>query len=341
MLVTGGAGFIGSNFVRYLLRRNDKFKVLNIDKLTYSGNLLNLKSIENNSRYSFVKGDITNNRLINEIFGEYKVDTILNFAAESHVDRSIINPGSFLKTNITGTHVLLEAARKHGVDRFIQVSTDEVYGSVSSGKSMEKDALMPNSPYSASKASADLLCRAYFKTFGVPVIITRSSNNYGPYQYPEKLIPLMIINIIEEKPLPVYADGKNERDWIYVEDNCRAIYEVLQKGKSGEIYNIGSGSTERNIDIVKKICEIMSKKTGRPVDDVLSLITYVKDRPGHDFRYCMDNSRIQNETDWKPSTGIEEGLKKTVDWYLSNKEWINSVRDRSYTKYYRQNYQNR
>ena len=296
ILITGGAGFIGSNFINYIMKKNDKVNILNIDKLTYAGNLTNLESLENNKRYMFVKGDISDRKLINRIFTQYKIGGVINFAAESHVDRSILNPEMFIKTNITGTHVLLEAAKKYGVRNFIQASSDEVYGSVLKGKSDEKHALMPNSPYSASKASADLVCRSYFKTYGVPVIITRSSNNYGPYQFPEKLIPLMINNIIEGKHLPVYADGKNERDWIYVEDNCRAIYDVLQKGKAGEIYNIGGGVTESNINIVNNICGIMSKKTGKSIDGIKALVKHVKDRPGHDFRYCLDNSKIQNET---------------------------------------------
>lgn len=330
ILITGGAGFIGSNFINYVLKRNNKLKVLNLDKLTYAGNLLNLKNVEKNQRHKFLKGDITNKKLIDFVFEKNRPDIVINFAAESHVDRSILDPNQFIKTNITGTQFLLEASRKYGVDKFIQISTDEVYGSIDKGKSNENDALKPNSPYSASKAAADLLCRSYYKTYHVPVIVTRSSNNYGPYQFPEKLIPLMINNIIDSKQLPVYAEGKNMRDWIYVEDNCRAIYQILQKGKAGEVFNIGVGSAERNIDIINNICKIMSDKITKPIDEIKSLITYVEDRPGHDFRYCLNNSKIQSETGWKPNLSLKDGLRKTVNWYLLNKNWVSSVRDASY-----------
>jgi len=330
LLVTGGAGFIGSNFIHYVFKKNNKFNILNLDNLTYAGNLINLKTIENNNKYKFIKGDISNKKLVNKIFSQYKPDSIINFAAESHVDRSILKPDQFLKTNIIGTQVLLEASKQYGVKRFIQISTDEVYGSVPKGKSKEYAGLKPNSPYSASKASADLLCRSYHKTFGVPVIITRSSNNYGPFQFPEKLIPLMINNAMEEKPLPIYADGKNMRDWIYVNDNCEAIYKVITKGKIGEIYNIGSGTSKKNIHIVNKICETVSKKTGKPLKSLLSLIKYVKDRPAHDFRYCLDTSKIYNELKWEAATDINDGLEKTVVWYLSNKDWIKSVFNKEY-----------
>ncbi len=341
LLVTGGAGFIGSNFIHYVFKKNNKLNILNLDNLTYAGNLLNLKTIENNNRYKFIKGDILNKKLVNKIFSQYKPDSIINFAAESHVDRSILKPDQFLKTNIIGTQVLLEASKQYGVKRFIQISTDEVYGSVPNGKSKEYAGLKPNSPYSASKASADLLCRSYHKTFGVPVIITRSSNNYGQFQFPEKLIPLIINNAIEEKPLPIYADGKNMRDWIYVNDNCEAIYKTMTKGKIGEIYNIGGSSAERNINIVKKICKILSIKTGRPIKKILSLILYVKDRPAHDFRYCLDTSKIYNELKWEAATDINDGLEKTVDWYLNNNNWVNKVQNKEYKKYYKMNYSNR
>ena len=341
LLVTGGAGFIGSNFIHYVFKKNNKLNILNLDNLTYAGNLINLKAIENNNRYKFIKGDILNKKLVNKIFSQYKPDSIINFAAESHVDRSILKPDQFLKTNIIGTQVLLEASKQYGVKRFIQISTDEVYGSVPKGKSKEYAGLKPNSPYSASKASADLLCRSYHKTFGVPVIITRSSNNYGPFQFPEKLIPLIINNATEEKPLPIYADGKNMRDWIYVYDNCEAIYKVITKGKIGEIYNIGSGTSKKNIHIVKKICETVSKKTGKPLKSLLSLIKYVKDRPAHDFRYCLDTSKIYNELEWEAATDINDGLEKTVDWYLNNNNWVNKVQNKEYKKYYKMNYSNR
>jgi len=338
LLVTGGAGFIGSNFINKALKKNKQWEIINLDKLTYAGNLLNLKSVEASPRYKFIKGDISSKKLVDKIFCEYKFDVVINFAAESHVDRSILKPDQFLKTNIVGTQVLLEAAKRFDVPKFIQISTDEVYGSVHRGKSKENDRLQPNSPYSSSKASADLLCRAYYKTYGVPVIITRSSNNYGPYQFLEKLIPLIINNAINGKPLPIYADGKNMRDWIYVDDNCEAIIKVVKKGEIGAMYNIGGGSTEKNINIVKKICEIVSTKTGQQLSYLLSLITYVKDRPAHDFRYCLDSNKIKKDLGWKPNINLDKGLEQTVGWYLSNPVWVKSVISRKYKKYYKANY---
>jgi len=327
ILITGGAGFIGSNFVRYMLQNYPDVRVVNLDKLTYAGNLENLKDVEDNPNYHFVRGDICNQELVEYIVQKFEVDLIVNFAAESHVDRSILGPEIFIRTNILGTQVLLEVTKKFGIERFIQISTDEVYGSLGpEGKFREDMPLLPNSPYAASKASADLLCRAYFKTFGVPVVITRCSNNFGPYQFPEKLIPLMIINALNDKPLPVYGDGKNVRDWIYVIDHCRAIDFVIQKGKPGEIYNIGASNEWQNIDIVKLIL----KKLGKPE----SLIKFVKDRPGHDRRYAMDWSKIKNELGWEPIYSFEEAITETINWYIQNESWWKRIISGEYQNYY-------
>lgn len=327
ILVTGGAGFIGSNFVRYMLQNYPGVKIINFDKLTYAGNLENLKDVENNPNYHFVKGDICNQELVEYVVKEFDVDVIVNFAAESHVDRSILGPEIFIRTNVLGTQVLLEVTKKFGIEKFIQISTDEVYGSLGSvGKFTEDMPLLPNSPYAASKASADLLCRAYFKTFNVPVIITRCSNNFGPYQFPEKLIPLMIINALNDKELPVYGDGKNVRDWIYVLDHCRAIDFVIQKGRIGEIYNIGASNEWQNIDIVKLIL----KKLGKPE----SLIKFVKDRPGHDRRYAMDWTKIKNELGWEPIYTFEEAITETINWYIQNEDWWKRIISGEYQRYY-------
>jgi len=332
--VTGGAGFIGSNFVRYMLQNYPGVKVINFDKLTYAGNLENLKDVENNPNYHFVRGDICNQELVEYVVQEFDIDVIVNFAAESHVDRSILGPEIFIRTNVLGTQVLLEVTKKFGIEKFIQISTDEVYGSLGSvGKFTEDMPLLPNSPYAASKASADLLCRAYFKTFDVPVIITRCSNNFGPYQFPEKLIPLMIINALNDKPLPVYGDGKNVRDWIYVLDHCRAIDFVIQKGKPGEIYNIGASNEWQNIDIVKLIL----KKLGKPE----SLIKFVKDRPGHDRRYAMDWTKIKNELGWEPVYTFEEAITETINWYIQNENWWRRIISGEYQKYYQVWYEER
>jgi dTDP-glucose 4,6-dehydratase len=333
VLVTGGAGFIGSNFIKYMLKEHKDYKVINLDKLTYAGNLENLKDVENNSNYVFVKGDITDREIVGKIFSD-GIDYVVNFAAESHVDRSIEDPGIFLKTNVLGTQVLLDAAKKYGVKKYLQVSTDEVYGSLGeTGYFTEQTSLSPNSPYSASKASADLLVRAYHHTFGIPVNITRCSNNYGPYQFPEKLIPLMIINALHGKELPVYGDGLNVRDWLYVEDHCRAIDLVLHKGKIGEVYNIGGNNEKANIEIVKLILKELNKPE--------SLIKYVKDRPGHDRRYAIDSSKIQNELGWKPTYNFDEGMKKTIRWYLDNEEWWEKIISGEYKDYYEKMYKNR
>ena len=330
ILVTGGAGFIGSNFVRYMLNKYD-YRIVNYDKLTYAGNLENLKDVENNKNYVFVKGDINDREKLKELIKKHKINVIINFAAESHVDRSILGAEEFIETNIKGTYVLLELAKDFKVDEFIQISTDEVYGELGeTGKFREDTPLAPNSPYSASKAAADLLCRAFFRTHKLPVIITRCSNNYGPYQFPEKLIPLMMNNALEDKELPVYGDGKNVRDWIFVLDHCSAIDVVLHKGKVGEVYNIGGECEKRNIDIVRLILKKLKKSE--------KLIRFVKDRPGHDWRYSMDISKIQKDLGWKPETSFDEGMDITIKWYLHNKEWIKRCITGEYRKYYEKNY---
>ncbi|NPV29968.1 MAG: dTDP-glucose 4,6-dehydratase [Firmicutes bacterium] len=320
LLITGGAGFIGSNFIRYILREHPEWEIVNLDKLTYAGNLANLKDVEDNPRYRFVRGDIADRGLVERLFHEEKFDVVVNFAAESHVDRSILDSSPFIETNVKGVQVLLEAAREFEIKKFVQISTDEVYGSLAHDDPpcTEESPLLPNSPYSASKAAADLLCRAYHKTYKLPIVITRSSNNYGPYQFPEKLIPLMITNALEDKPLPVYGDGQNVRDWLFVEDNCRAIALVIEKGKPGEIYNIGGGEEKRNIDVVKTILRLLGKPE--------SLITFVKDRPGHDLRYALNTGKMLRELGWQPVVSFEGGLAQTVKWYLENRTWWERVR---------------
>ena len=310
ILVTGGAGFIGSNFIRYILAKYKNYSIVNLDKLTYAGNLENLKDVAKNPRYKFVKGDICDPVAAERAMKNCEV--VINFAAESHVDRSIARSADFVKTNFTGVHNMLETAKKNKIKKFIQISTDEVYGSAVKGAFFETDELNPSSPYSASKAGADLLAKSYFTTFGFPVIITRSSNNYGPYQYPEKLIPLFITNASMNINLPVYGSGKNIRDWIYVEDNCTGIDIVLHKGKAGEIYNIGGGNEKTNLEITRMIL----KYTGKP----LSLITYVKDRLGHDFRYALNTAKLR-KLGFKPGYTFETGMEKTVKWYLGNRAW--------------------
>lgn len=312
IMVTGGAGFIGSNFIHYLLKKYDDIQILNYDKLTYAGNLDNLRDVENDPRYHFVKGDICDKELVEKVIKEHEIEQIVNFAAESHVDRSITGPEPFIRTDVFGTFTLLETCRKFDIERYVQISTDEVYGSIKEGSFSEKDPLNPSSPYSASKAGADLLVIAYYKTYGLNTVITRSSNNYGPYQYPEKLIPVLIIRALHDKPLPIYGDGTNVRDWLYVEDNCKAIDLVRMKGKKGEIYNIGANDEWRNIDVAKLVLKYLNKPE--------SLITFVKDRPGHDFRYSLKIDKIK-ELGWKPETRFPEGLKKTVEWYVNNRWW--------------------
>ena len=329
LLVTGGAGFIGSNFIRHIRQEHPDWEITNLDKLTYAGNLENLKDIQDQPGYHFVKGDIADRKLVDKLLGK-GFDVIVNFAAESHVDRSILDASPFIETNIKGTLVLLEGAKKHGIHRFIQVSTDEVYGSIDSGRFSETSTLSPNSPYSASKTAADLLCRAYFKTHGVPALVTRCTNNFGPYQFPEKLIPLVITNALEDKPVPVYGDGLNIRDWIFVTDHCRALDAVIQKGKPGEIYNVGSGNEKTNLELIHKLLELLDKPR--------SLIQFVTDRPAHDRRYALDCYKIATELGWKPAFSFEKALSATVDWYLNNESWWRSIKSGEYSRYYKKMY---
>ncbi len=330
ILVTGGAGFIGSNFISYILS-NANLRIVNLDALTYAGNLENLKNFEKNENCHFVKGSIQNSELVTYICKRFEVHGIINFAAESHVDRSILNSRPFIDTNVLGTQVLLDVAKDLKISKFLQVSTDEVYGSLGeTGLFTEDTPLSPNSPYSASKASADMLVNAYHHTFGLPTLITRCSNNYGPFQFPEKLIPLMILNALENKELPVYGNGLNIRDWIHVQDHCSAIWTVFQKGVIGQVYNVGGKCERKNIDIVKTILSILEKPE--------TLIRYVKDRPGHDQRYAIDNSKIQKELDWVPKYNFETALKETIDWYLNNKDWCLNVRSGAYKEYYNNQY---
>ncbi|MGC8602166.1 MAG: dTDP-glucose 4,6-dehydratase [Desulfomonilaceae bacterium] len=328
LLVTGALGFIGSNFILSMLETYDDLSIINLDLITYAGNLENLKSADKyGARYQFVRGDITDRNLVDEIVSS-KPDVIINFAAESHVDRSILDASQFLRTNVIGTQVLLDCCRQHKVDRFVQISTDEVYGSLGpfDPPFTEKNDLKPNSPYSASKASADLLVRAYHKTYGMDVVVTRCSNNYGPLQFPEKLIPLMITNAIQDQELPVYGDGMNVRDWIHVLDHCMAIDTVMRKGKAGSIYNIGGACEYHNIDIVRLILNKLRKP--------LSLIKYVHDRPGHDRRYAMNADRLSNELGWKPLINFEEGIDQTIEWYIENKPWWTRIKTGEYLTYY-------
>jgi dTDP-glucose 4,6-dehydratase len=328
LLVTGGAGFIGSNFIRYMMQLHPSCWIINLDKLTYAGNLDNLRDVEKNNHYRFVKGDICDAKLVNKLAPA--VDAIINFAAETHVDRSIHTPESFIATDVRGTFTLLEAARKHKIKRYIQISTDEVYGSIKKGSFTENSSVGPNSPYSASKAAGDLLVRSYFVTYKVPAIITRASNNYGPYQYPEKVIPLFITNALEEKPLPLYGDGKNVRDWLYVIDHCKAIDAVLQRGKEGEVYNIGGGNERTNAVLTAMIL----KTLGKPK----TLIQHVQDRPGHDRRYSIDCSKMKRELKVSLDTDFETALKETVNWYVNNQWWWKKLKDKDYKKYYKKQY---
>jgi dTDP-glucose 4,6-dehydratase len=331
VLVTGGAGFIGSNFVRYLLETHADVRVVNLDKLTYAGNLDSLTDVSGEARYRFVRGDIADGPLVDSVLREHGIDAVVNFAAESHVDRSILEPEVFVTTNVLGTQNLLWLAREHKVSRFLQVSTDEVYGSLGpTGKFREDTPLAPNSPYSAAKASADLLARAYFGTFHFPVIVTRSSNNYGPCQFPEKLIPLMTINALEGRALPVYGDGKHVRDWLHVLDHCRALGLVLREGKPGEIYNIGGDCERQNIDVVRLILKTLDKPE--------SLIRFVKDRPGHDRRYAVDITKLTTELHWQPTVDFEEGLRRTVRWYVDHPAWWRKVMTGEYLTMYERIY---
>ncbi|MHB1050441.1 MAG: dTDP-glucose 4,6-dehydratase [Bacteroidota bacterium] len=331
ILVTGGAGFIGSNFVQYMINKYPDYSIVNFDNLTYAGNLENLVSVQKKPNYRFVKGDICNKEQVLNAFRTHQIDSVVHFAAESHVDRSILGPAVFVQTNVVGTNILLDVAREIGIERFLHVSTDEVYGSLgATGFFTEETPLHPNSPYSASKASSDMLVLAYQHTFGFPGIVTRCSNNYGPYQFPEKLIPLLIANALNDKPIPVYGDGSNVRDWLYVEDHCSALDVVLHKGTVGDVYNIGGKNEWKNIDIVK----LVLKEIGKPE----SLITFVKDRPGHDKRYAIDAAKIEKELGWTPAHQFESGIKKTIRWYLENKQWWERITTGEYKKYYELQY---
>jgi len=319
LLVTGGAGFIGSNFIRHIIKKYPQYKIINLDKLTYAGNLDNLKEIESNSNYTFVKGDICDRKIVDELSKD--VEAIVNFAAQSHVDRSIIDASDFLRTNIDGTNNLLEATKRHNISRFIQISTDEVYGSIEKGSFKETDILSPSSPYAASKAAADMVVHSYRVTFNLPTIVARSTNNFGPYQYPEKIIPLFITNALEDKTLPLYGDGMNVRDWLYVIDNCEAIDLILHKGKEGEIYNIGGGNELRNIDLTRIVLKVLGKPE--------SLIQPVKDRQGHDRRYSLDCSKIKKGLGWTPGFDFETALEETVKWYVDNQWWWKKLKAKS------------
>ena len=332
ILVTGGAGFIGSNFIRLVLESNPNYSIVNYDKLTYAGNLANLESVAEKPNYSFVKGDICDAASLQTAMRG--CEAVVHFAAESHVDRSIYEPTPVIQTNVTGTFILLEAARKSSVQRFVHISTDEVYGDIPPGVFADEDfPLHPSSPYSASKAGADLLVRSYIRTYKFPALITRSSNNYGPFQFPEKFLPMMITNALDDKPLPVYGDGKQQREWLHVEDNCRGILQVLEKGKIGETYNIGGLDVEENLAMVGRLLVL----TGKPD----SLLSYVQDRPGHDRRYALHCKKIETELGWRPAIPLEDGLRQTIEWYQNNTQWIHNVRAGGYLSYYEKYYENR
>ncbi len=335
ILVTGGAGFIGSNFIRHMLKKYPDYQIVNFDKLTYAGNLENLKDIENDPRYKFIKGDICDEKLINQVFSEEKLDTLVNFAAETHVDRSILEAGAFVKTDIFGTYNLLEAIKKHGIEKAIFISTDEVYGDYEGkGFAKETDKIEASSPYSASKAGGDLMVMAYHRTYDLPVMITRGTNNYGPYQYPEKIIPLFVTNLIEGQKVPIYGKGDQIRDWIYVEDHCGGIDVVLHQGSSGEVYNVGANNDPEitNMELTKTIVRLCGKDE--------SMIEYVKDRPGHDRRYAVDTQKLRN-LGWDPQVNFEEGIKKTVEWYQQNEIWWKKIKSGEYMEYYKKQYLNR
>jgi dTDP-glucose 4,6-dehydratase len=348
VLVTGGAGFIGSNFINCFMPRNPGCRVVNLDILTYAGNLENLRGVDHNPDYRFVRGDIGDASLVASLLVEEKIDAVVHFAAESHVDRSITGPEIFVKTNVLGTQVLLEESRKHWQSglvadfRYLQISTDEVYGSLGeTGFFTEETPLAPNSPYSASKTGADLLVRAYFETYGMPTLNTRCSNNYGPYHFPEKLIPLLIHNIIGKKALPVYGDGLNVRDWLHVRDHALAVETVLKSGRPGQVYNIGGNNEWKNIDIVHLVCDLMDESLGRAKGESRQLITFVKDRPGHDRRYAIDAAKIKRELGWEPSYTFESGIRETIGWYLANQEWVAHVTSGEYQQYYAEQYDQR
>ncbi len=333
-LVTGGAGFIGSAFVRLVMRTQPSARVVNLDKLTYAGNLENLTSVASDARYTFVHGDICDKTLVDSVMREQKPDVVVHFAAESHVDRSILSPAPVIETNLIGTFTLLEAARHHGLQRFHHVSTDEVYGSIDSPHEADEDyPFHTSSPYSASKAGSDLLAQSYFTTYKLPVSVSRASNNYGPYHFPEKLIPLMISNAMQDKPLPIYGDGMQIRDWLYVDDHCRGILAVIEQGRAGEVYNIGGNCSLPNIEVVKRILKALGKPD--------SLMQTVKDRPGHDRRYALTNTKLTRETGWEPQMTFDEGLQQTIEWYRANPEWVARVFSGEYRNFYETNYANR
>ena len=332
IFVTGGAGFIGSNFIRHVLALNQKYKIVNYDKLTYAGNLANLELVAQNPNYSFVRGDICDAAAVEEAMRG--CGAVVHFAAESHVDRSIYEPAPVIETNLTGTFILLQVARKLHTERFVHISTDEVYGDMKAGAFADENSpLEPSSPYSASKAGSDLLVRSYVRTFGFPALITRSSNNYGPFQFPEKFLPLLITNALDNKALPIYGDGKQQRDWLHVEDNCRGVLAVLERGRIGEVYNLGGVDIEENLTIARRLLRLMDKPE--------SLLTYVKDRPGHDRRYALHCHKMEEELGWKPIIPFEEGLRQTIDWYKSNTAWMAAVRGGDYLSYYEKYYVNR
>jgi dTDP-glucose 4,6-dehydratase len=334
ILVTGGAGFIGSSFIRYALETRKGIEIVNFDLLTYAGNLGNLAEVANDSRYQFVRGDIAENSHVEKVFRKHRPDVVVNFAAETHVDRSIENSAPFVRANVEGTRCLLDQARAHKVSRFIQISTDEVYGSLGSTGSFREDSpLDPSSPYSASKAAADLMALSYFRTYRLPCVVTRCSNNYGPYQFPEKLIPVLITNAMEDRPLPIYGDGLNVREWIFADEHSRAVLTALDRGVPGEVYNIGSGYEKTNIDVVREVLRLLGKPE--------SLIHYVKDRPGHDRRYAIDCSKIRNEWNWQPRIDFSTGLASTIDWYRKHQDWIREIKDASYLSYYDRMYTRR
>jgi len=346
ILITGGAGFIGSHVIRRMVNRYPETRILNLDQLTYAGNLENLKDVEKASNYHFVRGDITQAAFLEKLFGEEEIGGVIHLAAESHVDRSIVDPMAFINTNIIGTVNLLNACRRAWQDMegklFYHISTDEVYGSLGQeGLFTEETAYDPRSPYSASKASSDHLVRAYYHTYGLPVVLSNCSNNYGPNQFPEKLIPLAIHNILHKKPIPVYGKGENIRDWLYVEDHAAAIELIFKKGRKGRTYNIGGLNEWKNIDLIRLLCRIMDEKLNREPGSSEKLISFVKDRAGHDLRYAIDSSRIQEELKWKPSLTFEQGLTRTVDWYLSNREWMEHVTSGDYQSYYKSQYEER
>ena len=336
ILITGGLGFIGSNFIRYILKKYPNYKIVNLDKVTYAANFENLKGIEKNTNYEFIKGDICDNKLVNDLVSTKKFDAIINFAAETHVDRSIMKPGDFIKTDIYGTHILLNAVKDYKVKRYIQISTDEVYGDWDQGGfAKETSILKPSSPYAASKAGGDLQVLAFHRTYNLPVIITRCTNNYGPFQYPEKIIPLFITNLLENKKIPVYGDGQQIRDWIHAEDHCSAIDLILHKGKNGEIYNIGANQNPEipNLELTKKIIKACNKNENS--------IEYVKDRAGHDRRYAVDTTKIRTELGWKPQHTFKQGIGQTINWYKNNLNWWEKIKTGEYLKYYKQQYINR